>query len=119
MPGETRVGEWRLVCRSVIYEGEAQEPFAFYLDRERAVDITVRSRRTGDRLRLPGRPEKSIKKWFIDEKIPAHRRNSLPVLETAGRLAAAAGLGPDWAFLPEKGAAAWQIILQPTQEEET
>ena len=119
MPGETRAGEWRLVCRSVIYEGEAQEPFAFYLDRERAADITVRSRRTGDRLRLPGRPEKSIKKWFIDEKIPAHRRNSLPVLETAGRLAAAAGLGPDWAFLPEKGAAAWQIILQPTQEEET
>ena len=41
--------------------------------------IFVRSRRSGDRIRLPG-GTKSIKKLFIDRKIPAARRDCVPIL---------------------------------------
>ena len=57
--------------------------------------------------------EKTLKKWFIDEKIPQSRRDCLPVLDWDGQVAAAAGLGPDAAFLPREGQAAWHIIITP------
>ena len=41
--------------------------------------VFVRSRRSGDRIRLPG-GTKSIKKLFIDRKIPAARRDCVPIL---------------------------------------
>ena len=41
--------------------------------------ITLRSRQAGDRIRLSG-GSKSLKKLFIDRKIPAARRSSIPVL---------------------------------------
>ena len=42
-------------------------------------EIFVRSRQSGDTIRLPG-GTKSIKKLFIDRKIPASRRESIPIL---------------------------------------
>jgi len=41
--------------------------------------IFVRTRQPGDRIRLPG-GTRSIKKLFIDRKIPAARRDSVPIL---------------------------------------
>ena len=41
--------------------------------------VFVRSRQSGDRIRLPG-GTKSIKKLFIDRKIPAARRDCVPIL---------------------------------------
>lgn len=41
--------------------------------------ICLRSRQPGDTIRLPG-GTKTLKKLFIDEKIPARERNSLPVI---------------------------------------
>ena len=41
--------------------------------------VYIRSRRSGDAIRLPG-GTKSIKKLFIDRKIPAARRESIPIL---------------------------------------
>ena len=41
--------------------------------------IYIRSRQSGDTIRLPG-GTRSIKKLFIDRKIPAARRNSIPIL---------------------------------------
>ena len=51
--------------------------------------ITLRSRRSGDRfVSAPGRSEKTLKKWMIEEKIPARLRASLPVIaDEAGVLA--------------------------------
>lgn len=113
MPGETEAGGWKLLCRAVTYEGQEQGPFAFCLSREKTAAITVRSRRTGDMLALPGRPRKTVKKWFIDEKIPAVQRSGLPVLEVNGLVAAAAGLGPDQGLVPGPGEAAWEILVTP------
>ena len=42
-------------------------------------NVYIRSRQSGDAIRLPG-GTKSIKKLFIDRKIPASRRPSIPIL---------------------------------------
>ena len=42
-------------------------------------NLYIRSRQSGDTVRLSG-GTKSIKKLFIDKKIPAARRDSIPIL---------------------------------------
>ena len=74
--------------------------------------LSLRTRRTGDWLQLPNRPHKTIKKWCIDEKIPAHLRPALPVLLCQDRVAAVVGLGPDQSFLPGIGTNAWHITVR-------
>ena len=56
--------------------------------------IRVRSRRSGDALRLSG-GTKSLKKRLIDKKIPAGQRALLPVLEDDRGILAVAELGAD------------------------
>ena len=56
--------------------------------------IRVRSRRSGDNLRLEG-GTKSLKKRLIDKKIPAGQRAFLPVLEDDRGILAVAELGAD------------------------
>ena len=41
--------------------------------------LFLRTRKSGDALRLPG-GSRSLKKLFIDRKIPAAQRNAIPVL---------------------------------------
>ena len=111
LPGLTQTGGWEITCTLEQYCGQAQQPLDFFLDKSTAPALTVRSRRTGDRLTLPGRPGRSLKKWYVDEKIPRTLRDQLPVLESGGRVAGAAGLGPDAAFLPSEDGEAWHIRL--------
>jgi len=56
--------------------------------------IRVRFRETGDKIRLPG-GTRSLKKLFIDRKIPAHDRDRIPVLADDTGLLAVFGIGPD------------------------
>ena len=111
MPGETRAGTYLVTCQLAQYEGEGMEPFCFWLSEEKAGQITLRRRKTGDRLTRPGRPGKSVKKLLIDEKIPRQDRDALPVFEANGQAAAVAGLGPDAGFLPAKGERGWKITI--------
>ena len=113
LPGILEAGGWRITCEKALYQGEEQGPCQFWLSAALAPALTLRSRRTGDRLRLPGRREKTVKKWCIDEKIPARLRPSLPMLDGDGRLAAAACLGPAQEFLPQAGEPAWHITIAP------
>ncbi|MBE6977429.1 MAG: tRNA lysidine(34) synthetase TilS [Ruminococcaceae bacterium] len=55
-------------------------------------NVVVRSRRAGDEIRLSG-GTKSLKKLFIDKKIPASQRPFVPVLADDGGVLAAYGLG--------------------------
>ncbi len=57
--------------------------------------ITVRPRREGDYLRPAGRQGKSLKKWMIQEKIPAPERNRLPVFADEKGVLAVRGIGAD------------------------
>ena len=80
--GTTQLSQWglRLTCRQA--EGGLQTKGA----------LVVRSRQAGDEMRLPG-GTKSLKKLFIDKKIPASQRPFVPVLADEEGVLAVYGLG--------------------------
>ena len=119
MPGSCPAGKWLVICEAAVRGGEPQGPWEFWLDRGAVSSLTVRPRRTGDRLKLAGRPAKTVKKWCIERKIPAHLRDGLPVLALDGRPAAVAGLGADESLLAEEGGAAWHIRVLPAEGEKS
>ena len=112
LPGRANFGPWQVTCTAEIYKGQPQGPWDFWLDRDTLPDITLRARRTGDRITLPGRPRKTVKKWWVEEKLPAHLRPSLPLLVRKDQIAAAAGLGPEASLCPAPGAPAWRIRVE-------
>ena len=89
-PGEIRWSGWRIVCR----EAEDIRNGPDCVTVKPAGPVTVGSRRSGEELRLPG-GTKSLKKLFIDRKIPAAQRNRLPVLRDEQGILAVAGIGPN------------------------
>jgi len=64
--------------------------------------ITVRSRRTGDAIALPG-GTRSLKRLMIDRKIPVLQRDLLPVLAAEDRILAVYSLGVGRDYLPKPG----------------
>ena len=74
-PGELRLPGLRVTCLPA--EEDLDTPEAFTVSPAGA--ITVRSRRSGDSIRRPG-GSKSLKKLFIDRKIPASHRPHIPVV---------------------------------------
>ena len=69
-------------------------------------------KRQGDRITLGERPAKTVKKLLIDEKIPACRREFIPVIDGGGGAAALGGFGPDRHRLARPGEPALHIILK-------
>ncbi len=57
-------------------------------------EMVVRCRQSGDELTLPG-GTKSLKKRFIDRKIPAHQRLRIPVIADDAGILGVCGFGPD------------------------
>lgn len=55
--------------------------------------LVVRSRQTGDELTLPNGHRRSLKKLFIDQKIPRLERDTVPVVADNTGVIAVAGLG--------------------------
>ena len=107
--GETRWGDWTALCEKAVCPGKAYVgPAEFYLKRE---EYLIRSRRTGDRVKLGPRPERTVKRLMIDGKIPAVRRGHIPVLALGERVAAVGGFGPDRECLAEPEGPALHIIL--------
>ena len=62
--------------------------------------LIVRSRRSGDTMRLPG-GTRSLKKMYIDRKIPASQRAAVPVLADDRGVLAVFGIGTDIRFHPD------------------
>jgi tRNA(Ile)-lysidine synthetase-like protein len=87
-PGEVRFGKFRIVCTPAESVINGQRFFTI----NGGTDITVRSRRSGDRLTHSGGTG-TVKKLMIDRKIPAHRRSFLPVLEDELGIVAVCDLG--------------------------
>lgn len=99
---------------ATVYTGQPQTPFSFFIVSDSRP--VLRQRRTGDRLTRPGRPGKSVKKLMIDEKIPRHLRDTLPVIECNSRVAGVVGLGPDAAFIPAVNQSCWLVRYIPNRE---
>lgn len=74
-PGEGIFGDVKVICTPA--EEIVNAPDAFTVSSQGPV--TVRSRESGDRMRLPG-GTKSLKKLFIDRRIPALQRPWVPVV---------------------------------------
>lgn len=81
----------------------------FTLDMQGPVEL--RSRQSGDEITLPG-GTKSLKKLFIDRKIPAHRRSQIPVLCDRKGILGICGIGPDQKRIARE-LPAWQIRFEP------
>ena len=111
LPGELDCGPWQISCQEADYIGQSQGPWDFWLDRKPVPSLNIRARRVGDRLTLPGRLGKTVKKWMIEARLPRFQRDVLPVFHCGGRVAAVAGLGPDRAFVPQAGRPAWHITV--------
>ena len=62
--------------------------------------LIVRSRRSGDTMRLPS-GTRSLKKMYIDRKIPAAQRAAVPVLADDRGVLAVFGIGTDIRFRPD------------------
>ena len=101
IPGSVNWGEYRIRA-SLTGEGIPLRP---------AGTVTVRTRQTGDVIRLSG-GSKSVKKLCIDRKIPAAKRNWLPVLCDEKGILAVHGIGADLSGGREENAPVWIQIEQ-------
>lgn len=104
---------WRCRCRGVICpQWEARRSGAFYLAKSALEEgALLRPRQSGDVLALPGRGTKSIKKLFIDARIPRRERGQVPILADSRGVAAAAGFGPDRSRAARPGEDAWELVF--------
>ena len=84
LPGEISAGRYRIRVSAAPYAGQPQGRWAFWLSQSATPALSLRSRTTGDVLDRPGRGSRSLKRLFIDEKIPRHLRDGLPVLACGG-----------------------------------
>ena len=84
LPGWVVTSEWVSATAAV-----PADPFTAILDTAQPVpDLRVRARRRGDRFHPYGMPsEKKLQDFFVDRKIPASQRDSIPLLFLDGRLA--------------------------------
>lgn len=71
--------------------------------------VTLRSRMAGDAIHLSG-GTKTVKKLFVDRKIPAAQRPGIPVIADEQGILAVYGLGADMDRKAEN-LPAWQIII--------
>lgn len=112
--GETHlVGSgWKISCE--ISEKNQTTPYHFAVkyDMIRRSILTARPRRSGDTLLLSGGHRVTLKKLFIDRKIPRFLRDTLPVIEADGVILGVAGLGADSHCRPAAGEAALMIHIE-------
>lgn len=104
--------DWQVTCRPVVCPPEGEgAPDALYLTLKEPV--TLRPRQTGDEICLPGRGgTKTVKKLFIDEKVPRRERERIPILADGDGVAAVAGFGPDKSRLARPGQDAYELVFK-------
>ena len=108
--GEQRWGSWRIICAPAQCPVKAYlNPGEFYL---KPGAYSVRPRQEGDKITLGRRPEKAVKKLMIEGRVPAGRRDRVPVLALGELVAAVGGFGPGRECLAEPGRPALHIILK-------
>ena len=103
---------WRCRCQTTTCPAEG-EPGVLYLSREAVEgELMLRPRQTGDEIALPRRGgTKTVKKLFIDEKVPRRDRERVPVLADGAGVLAVAGFGADQSRLAQPGQPAYALIF--------
>jgi tRNA(Ile)-lysidine synthase len=105
VPGETRIPE---IGKKILLRQGTAAAWMFRGHRARAAlaaslqpgdSVEIRNRRPGDRLRpLGGSGSKSLKRLFIDRRVPRRNRDRIPLLWIAGKLAWVPGVTVDEGF---------------------
>ena len=111
IPGQTRWGNWLVSCQPATDMVNDTHTVTLAVQG----DVYLRSRRAGDEMRLSG-GRKSLKKLYIDRKIPASDRPGIPVLADDRGVLAVPGLGVNLDRCPAQGPALRFVF---TRENET
>ncbi len=96
-PGEVQLPGYRVICEEAMEIGNTETVFTV----QPQGAMVLRSRRGGDTIRLPG-GTKSLKKLFIDRKIPASQRLQIPILADDLGILGVCGVGADLSRRAEK-----------------
>jgi len=110
----------RITCKSVVYSDNMSKPeinttfttFVF-----KSIDIcgkiTVRSRREGDSVKLIGQSgTKTLKKLFIEKRIPVRKRSLIPVISDDEGVLGVYKLGAGIRAVPKPGDPVTMIIFE-------
>ena len=89
-PGTAEVGEYVITCRMAEEIIQTEHTFTVLPQGE----LILRARESGDSIRLSG-GTKSLKKLFIDRKIPASRRDGIPVIADGAGVLGVYSIGPN------------------------
>lgn len=89
-PGNITLPNMRISCAQAATCKKEKECFTVQPEGQ----LVIRPRREGDTMRLPG-GSKSLKKLFIDRKIPAAKRLQIPVIADDSGVLGVAGIGPN------------------------
>ena len=99
-PGVTELPGYTLICEKAAITVNEKNAFTVAVEG----NVILRSRQPGDAIRLSG-GTKSLKKLFIDRKVPVHLREMIPVLADERGLLGVCGVGadqdrlsPEWEF---------------------
>ena len=103
-PGEYCLSDIKLTLSENHSDVRTKQSFAFTPQGK----MVLRSRKAGDTMRLLG-GAKTLKKLFIDEKIPAAKRDAVPVLADDGGVLAVVGIGGNLDRLSDDGTVRLQI----------
>ncbi len=106
-PGQTRIPEMGIEVSCVPVSQQAEEGYPVCP----AGNLVIRQRQAGDQIRLPG-GTKCLKKLFIDRKIPAAMRSSIPVLADDKGVLAVHGIGVN---LARGGTPTVRVIIKRIQ----
>lgn len=118
LDGVTWAGDWRVDCRPADGPADARpDGYHFFLEAAALEGGAVlRPRAQGDEITLPRRSTKTVKKLFIDEKVPRYIRERIPVLARGGELLAVAGLGAQEKYLARPDRAGYELLFTPMKE---
>ena len=105
-PGTVQFGDYLIQCTRATELINTKECFTVAIQGS----LTVRGRCSGDELRLSG-GTKSLKKLFIDRKVPAHLRPFAPVLADENGVVGVYGIGADLNHMAHQ-LPAWQICIR-------
>ncbi|MGL4738019.1 MAG: tRNA lysidine(34) synthetase TilS [Cellulosilyticaceae bacterium] len=89
--GTTNVKEVSLVVQLRVvsfktFEQRQENMYTKYIDYDKIKDsLQIRNRRPSDQIILPGGTKK-LKKFFVDEKIPGHLRNTIPMIADSNNI---------------------------------
>ena len=104
-PGVAQFGDYTVSCSQATDLINSKDGFTVFLQGR----LTVRSRCSGDEIRLSG-GTKALKKLYIDRKIPAQLRPFIPVITDEMGVGGVYGIGADLNHIAPQ-LPAWQICI--------